>query len=156
MFTILQSDGVIFQALEPSKPTVFARHIFMWLVTHVQKNAPDSILLRAVTTPLTSPVQLQNGRFLDICDKLNQGYQPGCDELIAVPDHLLTLALIPENFQSALVYTMEAYAADPSKPNEQMKEAVEALMYRLAIKDPKAFPKAFSLVGAPAGEEEGE
>lgn len=117
-------------------------------------NAPDSLLLRAETTPISAPSQLQAARSNGSYKAFTQIGQPGCDEVSAVPEHLLTLALTPENFSTALVHTMEANGAGKLKHAEQLKESVEVLMYRLAAKDPLAFPEVFSLVSVPENAEE--
>jgi hypothetical protein len=147
MFEVLEADGFAFEALDPSKPNRCARSIFISLLAHVQQHAPESALLRATVAPLSSPAHIQKGRILSINDALIRSSKCGRDEVLAIPDRLLTLAFAPENFYSALMYTMEAYAADPSKSEKQMKETLEALIYRLAIKDPVAFPRVFSVIG---------
>jgi hypothetical protein len=146
MFAVLQADGLTFEALEPRKPSRCALFIFTRFLARVQANAPDSLLLRAKTTSLSSPLQMQAAGANSNVGAFDLKGQLDCEGSLTIPDRLLTLALTPENFYTALVLTIEASGAGKLQYEEKVKEAVEAVMYRLAIKDPLAFPEVFSVI----------
>ena len=149
MFAVLQADGLTFEALEPRKPSKCALFLFTRFLAHVQANAPDSLLLRAEQTPVSSPSQTQA---TDANGSVGASALKGRldrEGALTVPDRLLTLALTPENFYTALVLTIEGSGGGKVQYKEKVREAVEAVMYRLAIKDPLAFPEVFSVVSGP-------
>ena len=150
MFAVLQADGLKFEALEPRKKSKCALFLFTRFLAHVQANASDSLLLRAQETPVSSPSQMQAA---DANGTSALKGQLDCEGSLTVPDRLLTLALTPETFYTALVLTIEGSGAGKVQYEEKVKEAVEAVMYRLAIKDPLSFPEVFSVVGETEGYE---
>ena len=150
MFAVLQTSGLTFEEIEPHKPDKCALRIFTTFLAHVEANAPDSLLLRAKATEISSPLQMQAvGGASDLTGQL------GGEATTAIPDRFFTLALTPENFYATLVLTLEASGAGRLQYEEKVKEAVEAVMYRVAIKDPFAFPEVFSVLSEPEYCEEG-
>ena len=149
MFAVLQTSGLTFEEMEPNKPSKCALRIFTTFLAHVEANAPESLLLRAKTTEISSPLQMQAADSSSTAEVSDLNGQVGGEATTAIPDHLLTLALTPENFYATLVLTLEASGAGKLQYEEKVKEAVEAVIYRLAIKDPFAFPEVFSVLSEP-------
>lgn len=144
MYSLLKADGVNSDELDFLSPDQTGSTIYKALLKRVQSKAPHSSLLHAEPVPLDTHPDFLQKRHGESRKKFNKRKKRALEELPTPPLNLLTLALTVENFQTGLVRTMEDARAANGRDVEKVKETVEALMYRLAIKEPSAFPEVFS------------
>lgn len=117
-FNIFLVTGVDLKSINFNKPGQAAHIIYKALLRRVQAMVPDSHLLHPPSSSLdTSATQSE-----------------------VDSDRCLTLAFTVENFQSVLTRVVQKANAEKEKNVEQI---VEAFMYKLALKEPRAFPDIF-------------
>lgn len=145
MFAVLEADGIDIAKLDFSKPGSCASKIFTALLRRVQARIPTSCLLYPISLSLdtarTERLIQDKGE-----SKAAFRYRQRRSEAEGSFAKLkfLTLAHTPDNFQSALIHTMEGAVKMDSRDVMDVKGAVEGLMYRLAVKEPSAFPEVFA------------
>lgn len=148
MFAILAADGMDLRDVDFSRPAACASLIYNALVDRVTAAVPDSRLLYGLATPLDMEiVQSLRKSSKDATAKASSRtrIKRVLKKLRNLQPVYLTLAFVLDNFQTALTRTIRI--ANFINDNDPVKvgATVEALMYRLALKDSKAFPEVFSL-----------
>lgn len=143
VFVVLETDGVDTEMLDFSKPGQCSRIIFSAMLDRVQATTPYSPILYEPTTWYEGQTAIQLSRVegearrdllaTRIAEELNYS-------------NCFTLALVPDNFQTGLVKIMQYAAAINAGNKQKIKDTVEGYMYRMALKEPKAFPEIFSSV----------
>lgn len=114
MLEVLNADGVDLRKIGVEKPQYSASTIFRTVLKRVQMNAPDSNLLRADSMQLDS-----------------------------APEDGLTLAFTPDNFETELIRAISGVDTKGDKEYDDAWNAIDVLLYKLALKEPKAFPEVF-------------
>lgn len=145
MFTVLEADGTDVSQLDFFKPGSCSSTIFTALLKRVQARTPASCLLYPVSLSADKgsfgpPVRDKGESKAAFKYRQQRSEADGSFAKL----RYLTLAFTPDNFHSILVHTMEAAVKTDSRDIMGVKSTVEGLMYRLAVKEPSAFPEVFA------------
>ena len=145
MFTVLQTDGLGVDQLDFTKTQETASLIYKTVLKRVQTKAPESHLLHAEPVAVDTPPSWLQKKPGEARKAFRRRKVRALSELPTAPQNLLTLAFTAENFQTGLVRAMGDSGVMKGKQEDRVKDAVETLLYRLAMKEPRAFPEVFSM-----------
>ncbi|KAK5119171.1 hypothetical protein LTR85_007785 [Meristemomyces frigidus] len=134
--------------LDFSKPAATAKIIFGYVLQRVRERASVSPLLRVeqALRPSLSEIPKNPGETRKDFRQRKKMLHERNENSPTPPECLLTLASTTENFYTALVRKMHEVVngAMPKKADEgKIEGAMEALLYRLALKEPRAFSEVF-------------
>lgn len=144
---VLKADEPSLQ-LDFSQTAATAKAVFDCVLRRVRTRAADSPLLRA--EPLAAGAVPDVAKYVGEGKKAyNRRRKHVLANLPTPPECLLTLAFTTENFYTALVRRMSQVADEPESKNTDSRKAehaVEALLYRLTLKEPRAFAEVYAHV----------
>ncbi|KAK4541568.1 hypothetical protein LTR36_007865 [Oleoguttula mirabilis] len=134
--------------LDFSKAAATAKVIFDSVLQRVRAKAPDSPLLHVeqILRPVVGAIPKNLGESKQAFRHRRKLLRKRHEADPTPPESLLTLAFTAENFYTALVRKMRAVVDEalPKKVDDAKVEiAVETLLYRLALKEPRAFSEVF-------------
>ncbi|KAK3712575.1 hypothetical protein LTR37_009018 [Vermiconidia calcicola] len=145
LFTALQADGLDVDRLDFTKTQETASLIYKTVLKRVQIKASESHLLQAEPVSIDTPPSWLQKKPGESRKAFRKRKERAMNDLPTAPQNLLTLAFTAENFQTGLVRVMGDSGVMKGKQDDRMRDAVEALLYRLATKEPRAFPEIFSV-----------
>ncbi|KAK3687001.1 hypothetical protein LTR37_019253 [Vermiconidia calcicola] len=145
LFTVLQTDGLGVDQLDFTKTQETASLIYKTVLKRVQTKAPESHLLHAEPVAVDTPPSWLQKKPGEARKAFRRRKVRALSELPTAPQNLLTLAFTAENFQTGLVRAMGDSGVMKGKQDDRVKGAVETLLYRFAMKEPRAFPEVFSM-----------
>ena len=146
MFRVLEAEGMNINTMNFGKPGQCAVAISTILTYRVYARVPESRLLHEApqaSEPQPLPfVSKKVNETKKQYKKRKRDLAVEARDKFAALDYI-TLAFVPANLQHVLIREMEAVLGAKGKTIEDVKEVAESLMYRLATKEPRAFPEVF-------------